>query len=196
MSYSPKFERALIFATRLHIDQVRKKSDTPYIMHLLAVASIVADYGGDEEQVIAGLLHDSVEDQGGRPTLNTVRGRFGPRVARIVEACTDSFETPKPPWQERKRAYVEHVKGAREDELLVSAADKLHNARSIVAEQRRVGNRAFQRFNARRVDVLWYYSALVRAFAKRNRTPLVDELDRTVREMRRLARRGAAAPRL
>jgi (p)ppGpp synthase/HD superfamily hydrolase len=187
MPYSKRFEEALLYANRLHADQHRKQSDIPYITHLLAVAALVAEYGGDEEQVIAALLHDSVEDQGGAQTLAEVLGRFGERVARIVRSCTDSEETPKPPWRQRKEAYLEHLPTAEQDELLVSAADKLHNARTIVADIRRFGAAAFDRFTGRKDGVLWYYRALVGRFEERGQSALVEELDRTVTEMERLA---------
>src|ERR671932_1999797 len=139
LSYGEKFEKALLYATRLHRDQTRKGTDTPYITHLLAVAAIVGENGGTEDEVVAALLHDSPEDQGGRERLKEIRERFGDAVAEIVDGCTDTYEDPKPAWQPRKEAYVEHVSTAPPSVRLVSAADKLHNARSILADLRAVG---------------------------------------------------------
>lgn len=186
MAYSPQFEKAFRYANKLHADQTRKATDTPYINHLMGVAAIVGEAGGTEDQVIAALLHDAVEDQGGAPVLKKIRKRFGDAVAEIVEACTDADSTPKPPWRARKEAYIAHLADAPEPALLVSAADKLYNCRTIVMDLRAHGRRAFDRFKAGREGVLWYYPALVEAFVRRGRTPVVDELGRCVAEMLRV----------
>ena len=133
------FEQALIFATRKHAGQTRKKTQAPYVSHLLIVAGIVLEAGGDEDLAIAALLHDVVEDCGGAPMLKEIRRRFGKRVAHVVEGCTDSDVTPKPPWRERKEEYLKHLRRADQDTRLVSAADKLHNARSILTDYREIG---------------------------------------------------------
>ena len=155
--------------------------------HLLAVASIVLEYGGDEDQAIAALLHDAVEDQGGAPIMARIREEFGDRVAGIVEACTDTDEVPKPPWQARKEAYIAHLAEVREDALIVSMADKLHNVRSIAADYRTVGEEVWSRFTGAREGTLWYYRALVAAFRKRTSGALLDDLDSAVAELERLA---------
>lgn len=183
MAYSRQFEKAFRFANKLHAEQTRKGSDIPYINHLMGVAALVGEAGGTEEQVIAALLHDAVEDQGGAPVLKKIRKRFGDTVAAIVEACTDTDVTPKPPWRERKEAYIAHLAHAPEPALLVSAADKLYNCRTIITDVRAHGRRAFERFKAGREGVLWYYAALVEAFIRRGRTPIVDELERCVEEL-------------
>lgn len=183
MAYSRQFEKAFRFANKLHAEQTRKGSDIPYINHLMGVAALVGEAGGSEEQVIAALLHDAVEDQGGAPVLRKIRKRFGNAVAEIVEACTDANTTPKPPWRERKEAYIAHLAHAPEPALLVSAADKLYNCRTIITDVRAHGRRAFERFKAGREGVLWYYAALVEAFIRRGRTPIVDELERCVEEL-------------
>src|SRR5271166_6381602 len=126
---SSRFVRALGYAARLHARQLRKRTERPYIGHLLSVTSIVIEYGGDEDMAIAALLHDAVEDQGGIPRLREIRKKFGKRVAHIVDGCTDSYTEPKPPWLQRKRGYIERVSSESEDVRLVSAADKLSNAR-------------------------------------------------------------------
>jgi GTP pyrophosphokinase len=180
-----RFEAAMRYAMAAHQGQTRKGGDTPYFSHLMGVASIVLDEGGDEDDAIAALLHDVAEDHGGRPRLDDVRARFGDKVARIVEACTDSWTTPKEPWIDRKRQYVEHARHLAVDELRVSAADKVHNAWSILRDLRSVGDRTWERFNAKPDDVMWYYQSLVRAFREAGGSPLVDELARIVRGIER-----------
>jgi (p)ppGpp synthase/HD superfamily hydrolase len=187
MSLSPRFEDALTFATRLHTGQVRKGTTVPYISHLLAVTAIVIERGGDEDEAIAALLHDAVEDQGGPPTREEIRIRFGETVVAIVDGCTDADTIPKPPWQERKEAYIAHVRHASPSVRLVSAADKLHNARSILLDYRQLGEALWGRFTGGREGTLWYYRALADAFHEIESTPLTDELDRTVRELEQLA---------
>lgn len=189
--FSPKFIKALEYAARVHARQIRKKTDRPYIGHLLGVTSLVIEYGGDEEMVIAALLHDAVEDQGGLPRLREIRKRFGKRVARIVDGCTDAYVEPKPPWLERKRAYLDRIGNESEDVRLVSAADKLSNVRETVHDLRTHGDGVFERFAGKREGTLWYYRALVDAFRKAGSSPLVEELDRAVAELESLA--GAAA---
>jgi len=150
----------------------------------MAVAALVIEDGGDEDETIAALLHDAVEDQGGAPTLALIRARFGPRVAAIVEACSDTDETPKPPWRQRKAAYLAHLRDPAlpEGALRVSLADKLHNARAIRADLR-AGHDVFARFNAPREDQAWYYDALATTFAERAPGPMAAELRRVVDEV-------------
>ena len=186
MPYGEKFERSLLYASGLHRDQVRKGTNTPYITHLLAVASIVGENGGTEDEVVAALLHDAPEDQGGKPTLREIRVRFGDEVAEIVDGCTDTYEDPKPAWRPRKEAYVERVSTASPSVQLVSAADKLHNARSILADLRTVGDELWTRFTGGREGTLWYYRALVEAYAEPGSDAVVEELDRVVREIESL----------
>lgn len=188
MILSEKFEAALSFAASLHARQVRKGTDIPYVSHLLAVASLVLEHGGDEETAIAALLHDAIEDQGGDPTRQEIRRRFGERVANIVSSCTDAETMPKPPWRERKESYIEHVRHEEDSAvLLVSAADKLHNARSILNDLRNDGESVWERFKGGREGTLWYYNSLVAAFRVRGASPLVEELARTVAELNSLA---------
>lgn len=179
------FDDAVTYARELHEDDRRKGTDIPYFSHLLAVASIVLDDGGDEDEAIAALLHDAAEDHGGRERLEDVRRRFGDKVARIVEGCTDSWEMPKRSWMERKRAYVAHARSLTPDVLRVSAADKVHNAWAILRALRRSGDAVWTRFNAGADDILWYYESLVRAFRQAGGGELVDELDRIVRGIKR-----------
>ena len=160
--------------------------------HLLGVASIVIEYGGDEEMAIAALLHDAVEDQGGLPRLREIRRKFGKRVAEIVDGCTDAYNEPKPPWLERKRAYIERVKGEQEDVRLVSAADKLSNARETLHELRVHGEGVFERFAGKKEGTLWYYRALITAFRVAGDNPLVDELDRVVSDLEAITSRASS----
>ncbi len=188
-SLSERFDEALVYASRVHGGQVRKGTSVPYVAHVLGVASLVLEDGGDEDQAIAALLHDAAEDQGGRERLEDIRRRFGDRVAGIVDACTDTYETPKPPWRVRKEGYVEHLR--REEDvgaLRVSLADKLHNARAIVLDYREIGEALWARFNRGRDDQLWYYRSLLGVFAERCPGPMFDELRRTVEELDRLCR--------
>jgi (p)ppGpp synthase/HD superfamily hydrolase len=176
MLLTQRFKEALDYALELHGDQQRKGSDTPYIAHLLAVASLVLEDGGDEEQAIAALLHDAPEDQGGLDTLEAIRQRFGDRVADIVHGCTDTYEMPKPPWRQRKENYLEHLRMAPEDVRRVSLADKLHNARSILTDLLRSGEDVWARFNGGKEGTLWYYRSLLFVFRSRGESPLVTEL--------------------
>jgi (p)ppGpp synthase/HD superfamily hydrolase len=188
--YSARFEEALVLASRLHAAQLRKGTKIPYVAHILGVAGIAIEYGADEDEAIAALLHDAVEDQGGAATLADIRRRFGDRVAGIVEGCTDADTVPKPPWRARKESYIAHLPGASPSVRLVSAADKLHNARAILRDYRELGERVWDRFNGGRSGTLWYYRALVEAFRQVGATPLVEELARTVDEIERLAGAG------
>jgi (p)ppGpp synthase/HD superfamily hydrolase len=184
---SDRFTQALILATELHATQVRKGTSTPYISHLLGVSSLVLEHGGDEDEAISALLHDAVEDQGGAATLERIRGQFGDRVAAIVEACTDTQQTPKPLWKERKEIYLKHLHHASVSACLVSAADKLHNARAILADLHTHGNSLWTRFSGGRDGVLWYYRSLVDILQSRSSNPLMTELNRTVTAIETLA---------
>jgi (p)ppGpp synthase/HD superfamily hydrolase len=179
-----RFDLALKMAHGYHADQKRKGADSPYFGHLLGVASIVVDEGGDEDQAIAALLHDAPEDQGGEETLAEIQREFGSRVAGIVEHLSDTFEDPKPPWRERKEQYLDRLE-AEEDEavLLVSIADKLHNARSIVIDLAEHGEPVWDRFNGRRDGSLWYYGRLADIYDRRFPGVLADEFRRTVERM-------------
>jgi (p)ppGpp synthase/HD superfamily hydrolase len=187
MEISSRFCEALQYAKTLHAAQRRKVSGEPYLAHLLAVASLVMECGGNEDEAIAALLHDAVEDQGGIKTLAEIRSRFGEGVAAIIDGCSDSTTTPKPPWRQRKEAYIARLRTASASVLLVSAADKLHNARSIVCEYRRQGESVWGHFQGGRDGTLWYFRTVVATLRKISVDPLVEELDRTVTELEQLA---------
>ncbi|HEY1856080.1 HD domain-containing protein [Acidocella sp.] len=174
------------FALNIHAEQTRKGSEVPYISHLLGVASLVLEHGGDEEQAIAGLLHDAIEDQGAHQEP-IIAERFGARVASIVRGCTDADTLPKPPWRARKAAYLAHLETAGPDVLLVSCADKLYNARAIRIDLQTHGLAVFERFNAGHAGTLWYYRALAASFQRLLPGPLSAELATTVAELGQMA---------
>jgi (p)ppGpp synthase/HD superfamily hydrolase len=180
---STRFEDALVYATRLHATQTRKGTDIPYISHLLAVASLVLEAGGTEDEAIAALLHDGPEDQGGLKVLKEIRDRFGVPVGKIVASCSDTFADIKPAWLQRKQAYLDHLRDAAPSVRLVSCADKLHNARAILADYRRHGEALWTRFNAGRDDILWYYGELARIFAEQGPDQLAAELALVVEQL-------------
>ena len=182
-----RFEEALAYAAKLHSLQIRKGSEVPYIAHLIGVASIALEYGADEDEAIAALLHDAIEDQGGPEAGEEIRARFGGRVVTIVEGCTDTDVTPKPPWRQRKEAYIAHIKGASPSIRLVSCSDKLHNARAILKDYRIRGDALWERFTGGREGTLWYYRSLSDAFRTVFPSPLADELERVVSEIEKLA---------
>jgi (p)ppGpp synthase/HD superfamily hydrolase len=186
----PRLQRAFRYAAEKHRGQTRKATAVPYLSHLMAVASLVLEAGGDEEMAIAALLHDVVEDCGGMPRLREIRRQFGPGVAKIVEGCTDSFTQPKPEWIERKKDYLEEVKRAGRETRLVSSSDKLHNVRTILADYRQHGEAIWERFSGKREGTLWYYRALSEEYS---RTPdrISRELEIAVRELERLCGDGA-----
>ncbi|MBW4548181.1 MAG: HD domain-containing protein [Symplocastrum torsivum CPER-KK1] len=186
MKLSERFTDALTFATQLHVNQTRKGGGVPYISHLLGVASIALEYGANEDEAIAALLHDAIEDQGGAATREEIRRCFGDVVTEIVDGCTDSDQTPKPPWLQRKEAYIAHIPTASASVRLVSAADKLHNVWSILKDYRLLGDAVWERFQGGKQGTLWYYRSLVKAFHTAGSTPLVEEFERVVDELERL----------
>jgi (p)ppGpp synthase/HD superfamily hydrolase len=182
-----RFDQALIYATHLHSTQLRKGTSIPYVSHLLGVASLVLEADGDEDQAIAALLHDSQEDQGGPAALAQVRHRFGDRVARIVQGCSDTDQNPKPPWPERKAEYLKRLQEEEPDILLVALADKVHNARAVLADLRILGDALWARFNGTKEQELSYYRGLANTFRSRLPGKLADELNRVVIELENLA---------
>src|ERR1700689_615061 len=178
-----RLQRAFRYAAEKHAGQTRKQTAVPYLSHLMAVASLVLEAGGDEDMAIAALLHDVVEDCGGMPRLREVRGQFGARVAKIVEGCTDSFGEPKAEWVERKRDYLRELKHADAETRLVSASDKLHNVRTILADYRRDGESIWERFTGRKEGTLWYYRALSDEYQRRGSNRNTRELEIAVAQL-------------
>jgi (p)ppGpp synthase/HD superfamily hydrolase len=176
-----RFEQALVYANRLHCKQTRKGGNVPYISHLLSVAALVLEDGGDEDEAIAALLHDAVEDQGGKATREVILNMFGLRVMEIVDGCTDADTIPKPPWQERKQQYIEKLRYASASVRRVALADKLHNARSIVKDLSIFGEATWEKFTGGKEGTLWYYRTLLELFLETNVDSwLVEELNRIV----------------
>jgi (p)ppGpp synthase/HD superfamily hydrolase len=183
----PRLQRAFRYAAEKHDGQTRKQTAVPYLSHLMAVASLVLEAGGDEDMAIAALLHDVVEDCGGMPRLREVRKLFGRRVAHIVEGCTDSFGEPKAEWIERKKDYLWEVTHADAETRLVSASDKLHNVRTILADYRQDGEAIWARFSGKKEGTLWYYRALSNEFQRRGGNRNTRELELAVAELETLA---------
>ncbi|GAB4472275.1 MAG: HD domain-containing protein [Anaerolineales bacterium] len=178
MNLTARFEKALIYALQLHREQYRKESQIPYFSHLISCAALVMECGGDEDQTIAALLHDAAEDQGGLRRLEEIETLFGERVRTIVEGCSDTLESPKPPWRERKERYLAHLLNAEEDVLLVSLADKVHNLRTIVLDYQVVGEKVWERFRGGKLGSMWYFRSLLEAFKVKYPHPLVTEFER------------------
>jgi len=183
-----RFRDALRYAARVHGGQFRKGTGRPYVGHLLGVTSIVLTHGGDEDEAIAALLHDAVEDQGGKARLREIRKKFGARVARIVDGCTDSYTEPKPPWLARKKKYLRHLRHANSSVCLVSAADKLYNARETLNDLRFEGTKVWERFKAAKKQVLWYYREVEKILRHKCPRALAGELAGVVTELERLAK--------
>lgn len=202
-----RFEEALAYAARAHWTQIRKvrgpqvdggtsSADTPasspeipYVAHLLAVTSLVLEHGGSEDEAIAALLHDAIEDAGGPARRADIRARFGDEVVRVVDACSDNEGEPKPPWDERKRRSIAHFAAARDPRVrLVAACDKLHNARAVLADYRALGRSLWSRFNGGREGTIWYYRAFADEVARGGPAALADDLGRAVTELEELVR--------
>ncbi|MCC6145223.1 MAG: HD domain-containing protein [Candidatus Hydrogenedentes bacterium] len=176
MHYSDRYRDALLYAFDAHRTQIRKGSDIPYITHLLSVAASVGEYGGTEDQAIAALLHDAAEDQGGAATVEDIRARFGDAVATCVAACSDTFEDPKPAWRPRKEKHVAKLREVPPEIKLVVAADKLHNARSMLRDYRMVGPALWERFTADRDSMIWYLRSMHGALSDGWEHPILLEL--------------------
>lgn len=185
--FSERFLKAFSLTFKLHRDQLRKASQTPYLAHLLTVAALVMENGGSEDQAIAALLHDAVEDAGGLEILETIREEFGDYVAELVDGCTDSYTQPKEEWEPRKKAYLEKLKISSNDVKLISLADKVHNARSIVRDLHRSGDHTWDKFKGKKAGTLWYYHSLAKVFDDTPYTLLKNELRNLEDEMQTLA---------
>ncbi|HET59355.1 MAG TPA: HD domain-containing protein [Chloroflexi bacterium] len=188
MALSDRFHQALSYAYELHKDQYRKDGITPYLSHLMAVSALALQYSATEDEAIAALLHDAVEDQGGLETLAIIRQQFGDHVAEIVLACSDREGEPKPPWQDRKEKYLKHLEKTDESSLLVTCCDKLHNATDCLRTHRKIGTGLWQMFNATKEQTHWYYGEIANVIKKRRDeyprlTNLIDDVVRTIDEL-------------
>jgi (p)ppGpp synthase/HD superfamily hydrolase len=190
-----RFTSAVDYARHIHIER-RKGTDIPYMAHLLGVASLVMGEAGHagvpvtEDMVIAALLHDAAEDQGGLPRLRDIEQNFGSDVARMVEGLSDSLsEDPgnKQSWPERKQAYIERLRGEPADVRLISVADKIYNARAILEDYREIGPRVWERFKRGRADQIWYFDQLLAVYKSAGTSRMVQELERVVEELRRVS---------
>ena len=181
-----RFERALVYATQLHSNQVRKGSGVPYISHLISVAALVLEDGGDEDEAIAALLHDAIEDQGGDKTRQEIRTKFGERVVKIVNGCTDAEVIPKPPWKQRKQQYIEKMQNASLQVRRVSMADKLHNLRSILADYYHGDKDIWSKFTGGREGSLWYYRSLIEVNRQAGTNYLTEECDRLLKQLEQI----------
>lgn len=178
-----KFEQALIYATQLHSNQRRKVDKIPYISHLMSVSALILEAGGSEDEAIAGLLHDAIEDQGGKATREEVRQKFGETVVEIVDGCTETDITPKPPWKQRKIQYIENIRNGSDSVKLVSLADKLHNARSLLVGYRNQGNKLWDYFSGSKEDKLWFYGELLKIYQGSCVNFMTVELERILDEL-------------
>ena len=186
MSYSKRVADAFALARKLHKHQRRKGSDTPYLTHLMAVAALVREYGGSEDQVVAALLHDAVEDQGGQETLDAIRAQFGEAVAGLVMAASDCDVVPKPPWRERKEAFIAALADANDAVKLIVAADKLHNVRSMLKDAAHSGDAFWERFHGGYDGTLWYLTEVLAALRSGWTHPILEELSDQVDNLRAL----------
>lgn len=181
-----RFEQALVYATRLHAAQIRKASGVPYISHLLSVTALVLEAGGDEDEAIAALLHDAVEDQGGKATRAEIYHLFGERVGTIVDNCTEFDTEIKPPWHERKQQYLEQLRQSSVATRRVALADKLHNARTLLQDYRQQGEALWSMFSAGKEGLLWFYHSLLALYREIAPSPMVEELARVISELEQL----------
>ncbi|CEJ48081.1 HD domain-containing protein [Umezakia ovalisporum] len=179
-----KFESALVYATRLHANQTRKTGGVPYIAHLLSVTALVLEAGGTEEEAIASLLHDSIEDQGGKVIRKEINDLFGETVAEIIDGCTEWDTPPKPPWKQRKQRYLQNLHHASPSVRLVSLADKLHNARSLLADWQQYGNSIWGQFKAGKEGTLWFYQELLKVYTATGSDFMTDEFSRVINNLR------------
>ncbi|MEO1373497.1 MAG: HD domain-containing protein [Cyanobacteria bacterium J06635_10] len=178
-----KFEAALVYATRLHAKQTRFRSGVPYISHLLSVSALVLEAGGNENEAIAALLHDSVEDQGGSQTREQIRRVFGSEIVAIIDGCTECDTYPKPPWEERKRKYLENLRHATPSVRRVSLADKLHNARSLLTDRQKFGDRVWTRFKGGKEKTLWFYRSLIEVYQQTGSDWMTEEFTRVASQL-------------
>ncbi len=187
VTLTERFDQALLYAAALHRAQVRKGRAVPYMAHLLGVTSIALEHGATEDEAIAALLHDAIEDQGGATTRDEIRRRFGERIVAIVDGCTDAETLPKPPWRQRKERFIAALAEMSPSVRLVVAADKLHNARSLIEDWRQEGDAVWRHFSGGKEGTLWYYRTIAASLEALGPTALTEELGRVVAEMERIS---------
>ena len=185
--FTTRFERALVFANRMHSGQVRKYSGAPYIAHILGVTAFVLEDGGSEDEAIAAALHDTAEDNGGQATLDAIRAEFGDRIAQIVRECSDTLESPKPPWEERKRNHLKVLQTAMPETIRVMLADKVYNALSLLHALQTDGDEVWTAFKGGKSGTLWYFHEMLNVFRQRHRGYLVNELERLISAIEEIA---------
>jgi len=183
-----RFENALVYANRLHAQQIRKATGVPYISHLLSVTALVLEDGGDEDEAITALLHDAVEDQGGKATRAEIYRLFGEQVGAIVDGCTEFDCEIKPPWRERKERYLEQLRQGTPSVRRVALADKLHNARSLLVDYRHQGENIWSMFSVGKDGMLWFYHTLLALYRETESSPMVEDLARVMTELEQLGR--------
>jgi len=183
-----KYLEAYNYSYKLHKKQMRKGSNIPYFTHLSSVSNLIIENNGTTTQAIAGLLHDAVEDQGGAKTLAIIKRKFGPKVAKIVDQCSDTTIEPKPPWKARKIKYIQNIKNKTQNTLLVSLCDKYHNASCILSDYQKVGEEIWDRFTASKQETFWYYESLYKEFKRylKNHPELIKAYKNKVDEMKRI----------
>lgn len=189
--FSERFNNALVLAARLHQKQYRKLDNTPYIGHLLGVASIVIEMGGSEDEAIAALLHDAIEDQGGGQTRQLIEKEFGLSVRLWVDECSDTDQIPKPPWKARKEAYLAHLAQASDSARMISAADKLHNLRSLIRSYQRDGEAIWSSFNGKKNGTLWYYEEIIKVLKTKGPEELALLLEESFQKLIQLIGRNS-----
>ena len=187
-TYDPRLDDALAFVAERFRFKARKATRVPYLSHLLAVTAMVMEHGGTADQMVAAALHDYLEDVVGA-SVTEIEERFGPNVARLVDALSDSKDAsrPKAPWRIRKTTHLSQLRTAGTDVKLIAACDKLHNARSVIVDQKRVGDEAFTRFSAPKDDTLWFYRESLGALREGYDHEVLEELAAAIDEMHRLA---------
>jgi len=184
---SSRFDQALLYAVEIHHGQMRSKTGIPFVAHLLGVTALVLEHGGSELEAIAALLHDAVEDAGGRERLREIEKKFGPEVAALVTECTDSFDEPMPPWKQRKETYLSRLGELTDPGRLIMIADKVHNARALLRSYRLHGERVWSRYQGEKRGTLWYYRALAEGLQGEPYAALAADLDQAVLEIEQLA---------
>ncbi len=188
---SNRMTEAFEFARLLHGEQLRKGTKTAYLSHLMAVSSLVLESGGSEEEAVAALLHDTVEDCGGLPVLEKIREQFGESIANIVKDCSEPLSIPKPPWKERKNAYIAQIADADDSVKRVACADKLHNLRSILTDYQQVGDRVWDRFHADKEGTLWFYQSMVKTLRTFGQgVAIFVELEKRVGDLQRIVNKN------